>query len=92
MLAGDPTLRSKSNKYPGICHRCLQKGDRVSGGSGAPCDSKDTAEFPNKPCPGGIRATIIFPSCWDGKNVDSPVRNVPITTFSDSHLRNSLVV
>ncbi|OAG02130.1 uncharacterized protein CC84DRAFT_999252 [Paraphaeosphaeria sporulosa] len=72
MLAGDPTLRSKSTKYPGICHRCLQKGDRVSGGSGAPCDSKDTAEFPNKPCPGGIRATVIFPSCWDGKNVDSP--------------------
>ncbi|KAF2440173.1 hypothetical protein P171DRAFT_501176 [Karstenula rhodostoma CBS 690.94] len=72
MLAGDPTLRSKSNKYPGICHRCLAKGDRVSGGSGAPCDSKDTAEFPNKPCPGGIRATVIFPSCWDGKNVDSP--------------------
>ncbi len=33
---------------------------------------KDTAEFPNKPCPGGIRATVIFPSCWDGENLDSP--------------------
>jgi len=72
MLAGDPSLRTKTGMAPGICHRCLAAADRTMGGSGAPCDSKDTAEFPNKPCPGGIRTTIIFPSCWDGKNVDSP--------------------
>ncbi|KAH6909271.1 WSC domain-containing protein [Coprinopsis sp. MPI-PUGE-AT-0042] len=28
--------------------------------------------LPKKPCPSGIRAQINFPSCWDGKNVDSP--------------------
>lgn len=72
MIAGDPMLRSKTGTYPGICHRCLSKAERVMGGDGAPCDSHDTASFPNKPCPGGIRATIIFPSCWDGKNLDSP--------------------
>jgi hypothetical protein len=72
MLAGDPGLRTKSTKYPGICHRCLKASDRTMGGNGAPCDSKDTSEFPKTPCPGGIRATVIFPSCWDGKNVDSP--------------------
>jgi len=72
MLAGDPMLRTKQSGNLNICHRCLAKGDRIMGGSGAPCSSGDTAEFPNKPCPGGIRATVIFPSCWDGKNLDTP--------------------
>ncbi|CAO2650810.1 Nn.00g091070.m01.CDS01 [Neocucurbitaria sp. VM-36] len=72
MLAGDPTLRSKSGTYPGICHRCLKESEAIMGGNGAPCSSSDTAGFPTKPCPGGIRATIIFPSCWDGVNLDSP--------------------
>lgn len=72
MLAGDPNLRSKEGMKAGICHRCLAAGERTSGGAGAPCDSNDFAEFPPKPCPGGIRATIIFPSCWDGVNLDSP--------------------
>ncbi|KAF2473423.1 uncharacterized protein BDR25DRAFT_218985 [Lindgomyces ingoldianus] len=70
MLAGNPTLRGTGTT--GICHRCLSKSDRMMGGSGSPCSTGDTAAFPSKPCPGGIRATIIFPSCWDGKNVDSP--------------------
>ncbi|EHK99441.1 hypothetical protein M7I_4740 [Glarea lozoyensis 74030] len=72
MLVGDPSLRSKPSGSLKICHRCLAKSERIMGGSGAPCDSSDTAEFPNKPCPGGIRATVIFPSCWDGKNLDTP--------------------
>jgi hypothetical protein len=72
MLAGDPTLRSKKTGSLAICHRCLAKSERIMGGNGAPCDAKDTAEFPSKPCPGGIRATVIFPSCWDGKSLDSP--------------------
>ncbi|KAI0534480.1 hypothetical protein GGR58DRAFT_505238 [Xylaria digitata] len=72
MLAGDPTLRSKTGNFANICHRCLQAKDRIMGGNGAPCDASDTAAFPTKFCPGGIRATVIFPSCWDGKNLDSP--------------------
>ncbi|KAK3367942.1 hypothetical protein B0H63DRAFT_536081 [Podospora didyma] len=72
MLTGDPTLRTKSSGPSAICHRCLSKSERIMGGNGAPCDSSDTAAFPSKPCPGGIRATVIFPSCWDGKNLDSP--------------------
>ncbi|KAK0722610.1 hypothetical protein B0T26DRAFT_739810 [Lasiosphaeria miniovina] len=67
MLAGNPNLRSKTGTFPGICHRCIGNGE-----GGAPCDSKDTSEFPAKVCPGGIRATVIFPTCWDGKNLDSP--------------------
>ena len=65
MLAGDPT--TKKNNRPSICHRCLGNGEGF-----APCDSKDTSELPLKYCPKGIRATIIFPGCWDGKNLDSP--------------------
>jgi hypothetical protein len=72
MLAGNPNNRNKNGTYPGICHRCLQADERITGGSGAPCDAKDTSSFPSTPCPGGIRATIIFPSCWDGVTLDSP--------------------
>jgi hypothetical protein len=72
MLAGDPNVRTSKGTSPGICHRCLQKSERLMGGDGAPCDAKDTAKFPSTPCPGGIRATVIFPSCWDGVSLDSP--------------------
>lgn len=64
MIAGDPT--SKKDNRVSICHRCLGNGEGF-----APCDTKDTGELPTKFCPNGIRASIIFPSCWDGKNVDS---------------------
>ncbi|KAK4222136.1 hypothetical protein QBC38DRAFT_504296 [Podospora fimiseda] len=67
MLAGTPNLRNETGAFPGICHRCNGNGEGFR-----PCDSKDTLEFPTKICPKGIRASIIFPSCWDGKNLDSP--------------------
>ena len=67
MITGKPELRSLPGTFKGICHRCTGNGAGL-----APCDSRDTSEFPNKPCPGGIRASVIFPSCWDGKNLDSP--------------------
>jgi len=67
MITGKPELRSKAGTFKGICHRCNGNGDGM-----APCDSRDTSEFPAKVCPRGIRASVIFPSCWDGKNLDSP--------------------
>ncbi|KAF3020177.1 hypothetical protein E8E14_010208 [Neopestalotiopsis sp. 37M] len=72
MLAGDPTLRNRTDSFANICHRCLAASDRLMGGDGAPCDANDFKSFPPKMCAGGIRATVIFPSCWDGKNLDSP--------------------
>lgn len=65
ILADDPTPKKPSKAS--LCHRCLQNGEGF-----APCYAKDSAELPTKFCPGGIRATVIFPSCWDGKNLDSP--------------------
>jgi hypothetical protein len=32
----------------------------------------ETPDFPTKPCKGGIMTVHHFPSCWDGKNLDSP--------------------
>lgn len=39
---------------------------------GAPCTGSDTPGFPKQVCNGGWRMTVTFPSCWDGKNTDSP--------------------
>ncbi|UZJ55672.1 hypothetical protein CBS101457_004992 [Exobasidium rhododendri] len=33
--------------------------------------SSQTDTIPNGPCPDGLRAQIVFPSCWDGINLDS---------------------
>ncbi|KAK8058794.1 hypothetical protein PG994_009242 [Apiospora phragmitis] len=39
---------------------------------GGPCTGSDIAGFPKQPCGGGWRVTVTFPSCWDGRNTDSP--------------------
>ncbi|KAK3996576.1 hypothetical protein QBC44DRAFT_231537 [Cladorrhinum sp. PSN332] len=69
MLVGDAGLRQNRGMQKQLCHRCLSAGyDR----GGAPCTGADTTHLPNKFCEGGIRTTITFPTCWDGKNLDSP--------------------
>ena len=70
MLVGDAGLTS-SPKTPAhkVCHRCKPaKGDNSNINCGAP--DKDT--LPTGFCAGGIRSIITFPTCWDGKNLDSP--------------------
>ncbi|EON97330.1 hypothetical protein UCRPA7_7173 [Phaeoacremonium minimum UCRPA7] len=71
MIAGDPMLRSGEKMQKQICHRCFSNIQQNPFG-GAPCTGQDTAAFPKSTCGGGIRATITFPTCWDGKNLDSP--------------------
>ncbi|KAI6361577.1 hypothetical protein MCOR25_006482 [Pyricularia grisea] len=70
MIAGDPNLREARGQQRQICHRCLDNLDQNPFG-GAPCTGHDTAALPRGFCHGGIRSTITFPTCWDGKNVDS---------------------
>ncbi|KAF9460365.1 hypothetical protein BDZ94DRAFT_938077 [Collybia nuda] len=65
MLSGDPTLRTYDpNSYAqqAITFLCLD------------FDGTSTRHnsLPAKSCPSGIRAQVNFPSCWDGKNLDSP--------------------
>ncbi|KAL1732013.1 hypothetical protein EV714DRAFT_248189 [Schizophyllum commune] len=68
MVAGDPMLRKYDQSIDdsrSITFRCLQSED--SSGTG-----QDTNGLPTTPCNGGVRSQINFPTCWDGKNVDSP--------------------
>ncbi|KAF4502425.1 WSC domain containing protein [Fusarium agapanthi] len=62
MLADNPNLRSFKNtlEQRAISYACLG----VSG--------PETHEIPPHHCPNGLRAQVMFPFCWDGKNLDSP--------------------
>ncbi|KAG6355130.1 hypothetical protein INS49_004211 [Diaporthe citri] len=71
MIVGDPELRSGQGGQRQLCHRCEANIQQNPFG-GAPCTGSDTFALPSGTCGGGIRATITFPTCWDGKNVDSP--------------------
>ncbi|KAI9822856.1 MAG: hypothetical protein M1826_000349 [Phylliscum demangeonii] len=62
MVAGDMLLREDLNtvESQAISFNCL--------GS----NQAETASLPNYNCPGGLRAQVFFPSCWNGVDVDSP--------------------
>ncbi|KAH7392525.1 hypothetical protein BKA66DRAFT_439251 [Pyrenochaeta sp. MPI-SDFR-AT-0127] len=65
MLIGAPTAatRAEADRYPQLTYTCLQDmGTRYP----------ETKSFPKKPCPAGIMVNLRFPTCWDGKNLDSP--------------------
>ncbi|KAI1841609.1 hypothetical protein JX266_012162 [Neoarthrinium moseri] len=67
MLVGDALLRSPGTARK-VCHRCMPaSGDNKNINCGAP----DSQVLPKGFCAGGIRSVITFPTCWDGKNLDS---------------------
>ncbi|KAL2265061.1 hypothetical protein VTJ83DRAFT_7571 [Remersonia thermophila] len=74
MLVGDANQREKRGEgmISQTCFRCYS-GPDWDGDRFAPCadPSVDTEELPPKPCY-GIRSNILYPTCWDGKNLDSP--------------------
>ncbi|KAF6758264.1 hypothetical protein DFP72DRAFT_808158 [Ephemerocybe angulata] len=73
MIIGDPMLRTFNASNEESNHlnfRCLSAGGGNGGTSGAP--GTDTRDLPAKACAGGIRSEIVFPSCWDGVNLDPP--------------------
>ncbi|KAK3305219.1 uncharacterized protein B0T15DRAFT_567234 [Chaetomium strumarium] len=75
MFSGDVNRRQSSGLGSRIqsCFRCYT-GPNFGGNVYSPCmdPQRDTESFPKQPCPGGIRSSVIFPICWDGKNLDSP--------------------
>ncbi|RYO76375.1 hypothetical protein DL763_010524 [Monosporascus cannonballus] len=71
MLVGDSTNRDAAKVPKGLCYRCSPNMEQNPFG-GAPCTGDDTTHFPKQTCGGGWRVTVTFPSCWDGKNLDSP--------------------
>ncbi|KAF1841807.1 uncharacterized protein K460DRAFT_291643 [Cucurbitaria berberidis CBS 394.84] len=73
MLAGSATNTDPSKvKLSNICHRCWTSPSESTFVGGAPCSGSDTVAIPKDPKCKLIRQTIIFPTCWDGKNLDSP--------------------
>ncbi|KAH8159031.1 hypothetical protein CIB48_g9219 [Xylaria polymorpha] len=82
MLVGDAALETSDGMQRQLCHRCYVTADNAGVGAGlsggAPCTGADTKSFPAQPCAGGIRTTITFPTCWDGKNVDSPDHKIHV--------------
>ncbi|KAI0284869.1 hypothetical protein BC826DRAFT_1109484 [Russula brevipes] len=66
LLAGNPFLRSYAGtpEAKAISWKCIDF-------NGPP--EQQTPGFANNThCPSGLRAQVFFPSCWDGKNLDSP--------------------
>ncbi|KAK4183817.1 hypothetical protein QBC35DRAFT_393064 [Podospora australis] len=74
MLVGDANKRTKTGNglKSQTCFRCYS-GPNFRGDDAAPCaDARlDTEALPMGPC-SGIRSNILYPTCWDGKNLDSP--------------------
>ncbi|KAL1842564.1 hypothetical protein VTJ49DRAFT_4847 [Mycothermus thermophilus] len=76
MFVGDATLRSPPDSPWDLstqtCFRCFT-GPDFGGNMLRPCldPAVDTMHLPNQPC-WGIRANVLFPTCWDGVNLDSP--------------------
>jgi len=75
MLVGDPTRRvpgTNPSMKMQSCFRCYS-GPNFKGDNLSPCadPTVDTEGFPQKMC-SGIRTNLHFPTCWDGKNLDSP--------------------
>lgn len=68
MLTGDAGAQAPGSGRK-VCHRCMPaNGDASHINCGAP----DSEKLPRGFCAGGIRTVITFPTCWDGKNLDSP--------------------
>ncbi|BGP24567.1 hypothetical protein JCM10295v2_003485 [Rhodotorula toruloides] len=64
ILAGNPYLRSynaSSDMAKAIGANCL----------GGKMDPTRNPWLPPENCPNGLRLEVMFPSCWEGKNVDS---------------------
>ncbi len=65
MTVGDPSFRTAQQlrKYPMLTYTCLQTGSTRGG---------ETTSFPKGTCKVGIMVSIRFPTCWNGKDLDSP--------------------
>lgn len=64
MIIGDPNTNTLegANKFHQVTYTCLENpGTRFP----------ETKSLPTKACPAGIMANVRFPTCWDGKNLDT---------------------
>lgn len=64
-LVGEASFRTKAQtrRFRQLSYTCLETmGTRFP----------ETLDLPSKPCPVGIMANVRFPTCWNGKDLDSP--------------------
>jgi hypothetical protein len=64
MFVGNPDARTRQEalKFRQLTYTCLETmGTRYP----------ETKDLPKKACPSGIMVNVRFPTCWDGKNLDS---------------------
>jgi len=72
MIAGDAANKdtSKVNRNA-LCHRCWTSPNENTFVGGAPCTGTDTVDIPTGKNCKMIRQSLLFATCWDGKNLDS---------------------
>lgn len=72
MFVGDVQRRTPLYKTQS-CFRCFSA-KNFGGDDAAPCTDarRDFEGFPPQPCPGGWRSNVLYPTCWNGKDLDSP--------------------
>ncbi|KAK7181532.1 hypothetical protein DPSP01_008928 [Paraphaeosphaeria sporulosa] len=65
MFIGDVHARTlaEASRYRYLTYTCLDTWTQRS---------PETIAFPQRKCKEGIMTTLRFPTCWDGKNLDSP--------------------
>ncbi|GAB1317450.1 hypothetical protein MFIFM68171_07660 [Madurella fahalii] len=65
MLIGQQHYRTReeASRFRQLTYTCLQNMLTRTG---------ETLDMPKQPCPAGIMSNVRFPTCWDGKNLDSP--------------------
>ncbi|KAK3388003.1 hypothetical protein B0H63DRAFT_500953 [Podospora didyma] len=65
MVVGNPMIRTAAEnaKYRQLTFTCLQDLSTRTG---------ETADMPKTACPAGIMSNVRFPTCWNGKDLDSP--------------------
>ncbi|KAI1613238.1 WSC domain-containing protein [Exophiala viscosa] len=64
MVAGDPFKRSAGTDFASqaVSYACLNYNGPATA---------ETPMFPDYNCPDGLRSQVFFPSCWNGKDLDS---------------------
>ncbi|KAJ4522451.1 hypothetical protein HRR83_003585 [Exophiala dermatitidis] len=65
MVAGNPFKRTGGDDFASqaVSYACLNYNGPATA---------ETPMFPNYNCPDGLRAQVFFPSCWNGKDLDTP--------------------
>lgn len=65
MFIGDIAARTlaEAARFRQLTYTCLDTFNQRS---------PETMAFPSRKCKEGIMTTLRFPTCWDGKNLDSP--------------------